>query len=41
MKWYVPNPLAYFYSEEPEECFIIGMNEKPQEDGYKIKEEKP
>ena len=40
MKWYIPNPLAHFYSEEPEECFIIWVDEKPQDDGYKVKEEK-
>ena len=41
MKWYMPNPLAHFYGEEPEECFIIRVDEKPQGYGHKVKEEKP
>jgi len=39
MKRDIPNPMACLYSEKPEECFIIGMNEKPQDDGCEVKEE--
>jgi hypothetical protein len=41
MKGDIPNPLAYLYGKVPEDCFIIGMDEKPQDYGYKVKEEKP
>jgi hypothetical protein len=35
------NDLADFYRKKKEKCFIIGMDEKPYNQGGKIEEEKP